>query len=266
MTRSARLKNSQAREGPENSPMADTSEEVLTTIPSEIQDMLAASRLSVDCKEIVSLMFKYFESKLSGTITDMRTLKGTITKLQTRVMELEEQIDAAEAYERRDTVVLSGPTVPPAQVGENCINIVQELLKTQIRLNINANDISTAHRMGNKRKKQGPDNRNMIIKLCRRSLKNEIFSACKQYKPPFYINEDLIPTRNKVLYLLRSAKKIYPNKIVSCRSFDGKIQAFLARDGMKPQKIIINSLERLDSFLKEELALPLKELEEKLQK
>ena len=38
---------------------------VVPALPNDIQTMLESSQLTSDCKEIVSLMFRYFESKLS---------------------------------------------------------------------------------------------------------------------------------------------------------------------------------------------------------
>ena len=137
---------------------------------------------------------------------------------------------------------------------------MQQLLRDHVKVNINANDISAAHRIGSKPKTQGPDKRGIIVKLCRRNIKSEIFSACKNHKPPFYVNENLTPTRNKILYLLRNAKRMYPNRISSCKSFEGKVYVFIGRAGERSRRLIVNSMERLDTILKEEIDTSLEAL------
>ena len=76
---------------------------------------------------------------------------------------------------------------------------------------------------------------------------------CKQHKPPFYVSENLTPTRNKILYFLRKAKRLYPIRIASCKSFDGKVYVFVQKDGSSTQRIMCNTLDRLDKVLIDEL-------------
>ena len=85
-------------------------------------------------------------------------LRKTVTALEERVDALEGKVDAADAYERRDTLIVSG-SVPNAEQGENCKSIVREMLKEKTRLSIDLSDISIAHRLGRKPQQQGPDKR-----------------------------------------------------------------------------------------------------------
>ena len=77
-----------------------------------------------------------------------------------------------------------------------------------------------------------------MFKLCRRDLKYDILSACRQQKPTFFINESLTPTRNRVLYILRRAKQKYPLKIKSVRAYEGSVSAYLSPVGRETPGIL----------------------------
>ena len=79
---------------------------------------------------------------------------------------LEERHDDADAYERRDTMFISGDGVPYVTVGENCNDLVCSMVKEKFKINISSNDISTSLRTGPKpRFPQVQDKRNIIVKL-----------------------------------------------------------------------------------------------------
>ena len=67
------------------------------------------------------------------------------------------------------------------------MQLVCDLLKTGLRINVSSADISTVHRVGKKSINQQVDERNIIMKLCRRDLKGDVLRACRQLKPDFYI-------------------------------------------------------------------------------
>ena len=104
------------------------------------------------------------------------------------------------AYECRDTLIISGD-VPAVNDNKNCYHIVTTLLHNGIRLQLHPDGISTAHYIGRKPALPSTDKRG-IIKLCRRDLKQDILSACREFKPSFYINESLTPTRSTFMYAL----------------------------------------------------------------
>ena len=108
---------------------------------------------------------------------------------------MEEKIDDADAYERSDTIILSGNDVPSATQGEIVSDIVCDLVRKRLKLEMDVTDISAAHRLGPKPRSQGPDHKKIIVKLCRRERKYDLITACKQTKPPnLFINENLTPT------------------------------------------------------------------------
>ena len=214
---------------------------------------LDVSKLSSDGKEIVAVLITYFDQILQAKDAVIEDLQGTVSNLKTRVSKLEEQVDANSAYERRDALIISGD-IPEAAPGENCNNLVRSLLREQIKINLNADDISVAHRIGRKPKTQGPDKRNLIFKLCRRDVKRDIIHACKQVKPKFYVNESLTPLRSTIMYVLRQAIKRNKNVIGSCKSIDGNIIAWLPTPTGSTQvtnyrRIILNTKSALVDFL-----------------
>ena len=173
---------------------------------------------------------------------------------------MENHIDATDSYERRDTLVISGQ-VPDVREGENCSTIVRNLLRN-MNLNIKEDDLSTAHRIGRRPLTGKPDRRNIIFKLCRRDTKRDILDACRQQKPPFYINESLTPTRSAIMFVLRKVKKDHPGVISSVRTTDGNIQVFLPKSETSSEtnaqprfnKIIVNTKSDLEVLLQNKIS------------
>ena len=62
---------------------------------------------------------------------------------------------------------MSGQRIPDSIPNENCAQIAAEILKEDLKINIQATDISLAHRLGKKKPSQ-VDRRSIIVKLCRR--------------------------------------------------------------------------------------------------
>ena len=144
------------------------------------------------------------------------------------------------------------------------------MLRQRVNLNININDISTAHRLGAPRS-GGPDKISIMFKVSNNYLKSDILGACRRVRPPFYVNESLTPVRSSVLYVLRKAKSKYPSKIKFCRSVDGSICAFLpptTETGSQLRKSVMNSKSKLEiiklqmTLLSGELKATLSEFDE----
>lgn len=230
---------------------------------------LDTSELSAESKRIVCCLIRYLDDKLGHLMTSkfqqLDSMQSTINSLQSRIEKMEDEFDSASAYERRDLLVISGE-VPNHTIGENCREIVRDLLKNETNLNVDAGDISIAHRIGAKLKKQGPDQRSIMFKLVRRDLKSDILHACRTNKPKFFVNESLTPIRNRILYALRRAKKKFPSHIHHCRSFDGNVTVFMhsterssyspndTNQSSKLRKLIVNTRKRLEDFLNNELS------------
>ena len=159
--------------------------------------------------------------------------------------------------------VLSG-TMPQGAMDEESRAVVFDMIKQQVNLNLNINDISTAHRLGAPRSGR-PDKRSIMLKVSNNDLKSDILGACRRVRPSFYVNESLTTVWSSVLYVLRKANAKYSLKIMFCRSVDGNICAFLppaTETGSQLRKLVINSKSKLEQFLSAELKTTLSEFGE----
>ena len=189
-----------------------------------------------------------------------------MNQLRIKLGRMEEKIDDADAYERSDTIILSGNDVPSATQGEIVSDIVCGVVRDRLKLELDVTDISAAHRLGPKPKSQGPDRRKIIVKLCRRERKYDLITACKQTKPHnLFINENLTPTRNNILFSLRCAKKKFPNIVAACSSHDGKVYAWIKPPNLdaplaRNSKLFINTQDQLQDFCRKSLKVQIEEL------
>ena len=78
-----------------------------------------------------------------------------------QITNLKTEIDNNDQFERRDILTISGPTIPTCVLSECC--------KKNTQLETNPDDIAIAHRLDVK-PANGPDKRNIIIKLCNVTL------------------------------------------------------------------------------------------------
>ena len=206
------------------------------------------------CECLMSRIISYFDAKLADKEQLINDLSSSVEKLKKRVVLLEEAVDDNQAYEKRDTLVLSGD-IPEVRADEDCNVLVRTLLTERTGVTISEADISVAHRIGKKRD-QGPDKRSVLFKLCRRDAKGKIMAACKEKKPnKFFVNESLTPTRNTIMYVLRQAKKKHPNIFGNCRSQEGSVCVWLPTIGFEGhgnrqyRKSTVNSRRTLDELL-----------------
>lgn len=209
-------------------------------------------RMKMELCTLTKIM-KEKDEKITKLDQEVINLKGTVEKL-------EERIDDADAYERRDTLLFSGEALPPTADGENSSTIVCEVIRSQLGVTIQSNSISTAHRLGKKPIKQGPDRRPIIVKFCRRETKQDIVESRRAVRPTkLYINESLTPLRNTIMYVLRRAKRQYPEKISGCTSIDGKVYVWTRPPdpNARNQRTPINNHAKLVSFCSSFLECPL---------
>ena len=155
-------------------------------------------------------------------------------------------------------------------MGENSSQVLCDLIEEKLKIKISKSDISTAHRIGQKPANQQPDKRKIIAKLCRRDLKSDLLNACRQLKPNIYINESLTPARSTILFILRKAKKMFPNKISGCNSRDGRIQVWVRPpnidgNGTRNIRVFVNTRSALEEFCYKSLGVSLETFVEEWQ-
>ena len=205
-----------------------------------------------EMKEDFQTKIEERDAKISELSTEVKTLKD-------RVVKMEQLTDDADAYERRDTLILSGDKVPAFSVGENSSHLVQNLVKEELKINLPADGISTAHRLGRKPANQGVDRRSFIVKLVRRDLKHEIISASKKLPKTtkLYVSESLTPARRTLFYALRKMKQA--KMIKGCNTYEGRFYAYTAPSGssQRDQRHLISNYEAWQEFCRVHVRQPL---------
>ena len=165
-------------------------------------------KMRVEMQEMKS----HFKEILPRKNEEISELHGEIKTLKIKVKEMENVMDDNEAYERRDTVVISGAGLPIVERGENCCEIVRDIIKHELNLDIPATEISTSHRIGSRPNNQTADKRNFIVKFCRRDFKREVILASKRVRSPtLIVHENLTPKRRNIFMILRRMKQDCPD-------------------------------------------------------
>ena len=204
----------------------------------------------------VALLVKDLQKQLYEKDKKISNLEQTVSTLKKTVTTLNEKIEDTEAYERRDTVVISGGELPIAADNENSSEIACNLIKDKVGVVIRPSEISVAHRLGKKPTTQAQDRRGIIVKLCRREIKQDLMQACKRVKPKnLYINESLTPTRSTALYGLRQARRKFPEKISGTGSHEGKVFVWIKPPNPntpmpRNTKVFVNNRDKFEDICK----------------
>ena len=126
---------------------------------------------------VLRVQFKQVREDFSNLMTskyeEISLLKQEIAELKSVVSIIENSVDEADCYERRDTIILSGRLIPEVVDSENVATIARNLVKKYVNVTVPVTGINTAHRLGLKKPNQ-PDKRPIIVKLCQRDAKRNI--------------------------------------------------------------------------------------------
>ena len=229
--------------------------------------------LSHDAQTIIAyVQFEFDKMKTEFTAivnsknSEIQSLKSEVLDMKLKITKLENLVDESDAYERRDTLIFSGPSVPVVSQDENCSTIIQNLVKNELKCIVSPNDISTAHRLGKKPISQMPDRRNLIVKFCRRDVKHQIFAARKTLPRDtrLYVSESLTPGRQNIFHTLRKIRRSNPDLIAGVSTYDGRVYAYTKNDpgarassATRDRRHLINNSDMLKKFCEEFLKTPL---------
>ena len=230
-------------------------------------DLSQAIDLSEDSKYIIAFIERKFatmDEKFSDIIKskneEIDGLHGEIKGMKEDISKLKDLIDQGDAYERRDVLIFSGTKLPEVSAGENCKQILHNIVKENLRIEISHCDISTAHRLGTKPQNQSADKRPIIAKFCRRDTKRELlYNGRKARVLNLFVNESLTPTRKTIFTALRRMKKIHPNLVKGVTTYDGSVFAFTKplATATRDRRHHIQNHESLVEFCREYVKLPL---------
>ena len=224
--------SSQGSSGPNPCP------DILAIFSSEI------NALSTEGKAIVTLVVKAMQLIDSNKNESIAKLQNHIGTLESRVAQLEFQLDDISQYERRDTIIISGTALPNENPHENTADVVVRSIKDNLHVNISHNDINIAHRLGTKKSQLTA--RPIIAKLHSRQLKSEIMSSCITLRPNLHINESLTTKRRALFKIVWDIRKKHRELFQQCYTQDGKIVVKLKNSNLKH---IITTDATLSSFL-----------------
>ena len=236
---------------------------------SDLEVLSGINPTTSDCKKLIPTLKSLFESmdmkfeekldqftqnffdKLKQKDEQIAELRSEVSSLKTIVHKLEDQLDDNDAYERRDTLIFSGSSLPTANENENCAEIIRNLAQEKLRIILPQDGISACHRLGTKSSTQRPDNRPIITKFCQRNVKTDVLMAARKLRSPqIFVNESLTPPRQTIFYVLRKAKKEFPGLISGCSTRDGRVYAWLKppREDARPIRRPINNRKDLEDF------------------
>ena len=153
----------------------DFSEDKLNKICDELKGdfKLVMTLMAILFKQVRADCAQLANSK-DEEISKLKLENATLTSKLTK---LEDAIDEADANDRRDTIIISGPAIPAATSNESVKSIVQTILKDEIGCEVELSDISIAHRLGKRSVAQSTDKRSLIVKLCHMDTKRKIFEC-----------------------------------------------------------------------------------------
>ena len=193
--------------------------------------------------------------------------------MQEKVISLEDKLDATEAYERRDTIILSG-AVPAVSPNENISRVTVDLIRSKYRnVEINPEDISICHRLQDKAPTTSGSQRapNIYVKFVRRDKKRELIQASKgqarEAQHKLFANESLTPQRTAIRQTLLKLKRSV-NIVKGVTSNEGQVIVFTAPQGengpqganrRRDQRHVINSKRDLQTFCDTFLRRPLED-------
>ena len=172
-------------------------------------------------------------TKIADLEKKLEEASNTKIALNDKIASLEDKIDATDAYERRDCVILSG-AVPPVSPNENTRQVTVDIINTKYRnLNIAPSDISICHRLQPKRTSPNGTQKppNIYVKFVRRDTKREIIKASKgqarDAQNKLFANESLTPKRSAILQTLLKIKRSN-DTIKGVTTEEGQVFAFTA--------------------------------------
>ena len=210
--------------------------------------------LSKENKKLAQIIVDAVASHMREQFSKEREVyEARISNMEKEIQVLRDRHDDLENYGRRNTIVISGPSLPNATTNENCIDTATQIILEKLELpNFARTDIDVAHRLG-KPRPGTPDKRSIIVKLCRRENKQIIFQACRIKKPQnIFFSESVSKTRSTILYILRKARRDFPGKFGMCKTEDGNVRVMLPTpdDPTRFTRETVNTRSDLDKLLR----------------
>lgn len=139
-------------------------------------------------------LIKTINDKLENLTAKVITVEQECTKNSSKICTISADLDSLEQYTRRCNLRIYGIRESQA---ENTDNLVLDLVKNKLNVQLTLNDIDRSHRVG---KPQINRNRAIIVKFCSYRDKQLIFSNKKMLKGSgIIIREDMTHIRQNIV-------------------------------------------------------------------
>ena len=223
----------------------------ISQIPTQVSEISAKLDLYSNQFENIFSKLESLENRLTESQRQLNTLQKNHSNLEKKFNHLMIRFDEMENYSRRESIVLSGKSLPNEQNGENTTEIAINLIKSKLNITINDSEISISHRLG-KFKPNVTNARPIIVKLVRRSTKYMLMDACikglsNMNSAEFRINESLSAPRTAMFSDLKQVRWKHRSLFKQLYTRDGVIYVKLSIN--LNHKYAIKTEEHLTSFL-----------------
>ena len=223
------------------------------------------ANLSEDSRALYVLLSEkidYIVQELVAKTARLEKCEEENKVLREKLVKLEAHVDDVETQYRNKNLVISGKKLAGLS-GDNLANSAVQLLRQHVQYELSPEKIVSVYRLGARPQGQTPDKRSFILKLKDEDTKRDLLSAFRAVKPTdLYGNDDLTPTRARLLYLLRQAKKKTNGKMVACGSINGIVYAFIKppSSSARNQKVYVKDMASLESLCERVLGISLSAL------
>ena len=223
-----------------------------STLRTELDErfQVLSDNLQKGFEEQFSILRTEFRQVIQEKNHEIAALKSEVNSLKSKVDKIETKFNESDNNLRQNNVVISGAELPNEQSNEDCVQVFRALCESKLRIIVPSTDICAAYRLG----KQNPDpaqqnRRSLLVKFKSPDRKKSLMESCRAMKPGFYINDDIGPEKQTILYVLRKAKRKCPNIIGGYGSLDGRIIAWVKPQspdqGTRDRKVMVNSVDKL---------------------
>lgn len=200
----------------ENKPSIKTGEIIVNeVIKGEDKLTLILSKLNDVCTDIhgIRTSIDNIEQRISKVTYKVENMERVVNQHTNDILMTNFTIDTLEQYARRNNLRFFGLAEKPS---ENIDNIILQVIKEKMNIDINIHDIERAHRIG---KKTASNTRPIIVKFVSYRTRATVFQARRLLKgQKIYIQEDLTKYRHS---LMLKATTVFGRERVWSR--DGRI-------------------------------------------
>ena len=142
----------------------------------------------------------------------IQNLEDKVRTVEKKLEKVELQTKDQAAAELQDTIILGGNALTYVSDNERCGQVAKEVIMTKLIISLHNDVIVAAYTKGKKENDQAPDNKKILVRFTKWQQKKNLISATKTAKPnDLFVSENLTPTRQNIVYVLRKTKKRFPS-------------------------------------------------------